>query len=151
MESLETKIERLPHELQKEVEDFVDFLTAKHRLRDADADAGDTPAVQPAADLAPFPLFSSGPESAPAEDSGIPIDPAPLPERELPPPRPLIFAEEHGTVSKDDWLTRNYLDYGALENEPEPQARAAKRAEPRDRQAGRPKTGPSPEILDWIE
>jgi len=151
MESLETKIERLPHELQKEVEDFVDFLTAKHRLREADTGSDDTPAMQPAADPSPFPLFSSGPEPASAEDSGMPVDPAPLPERELLPSRPLIFAEEQGTVSKDDWLTRNYLDYGALESEPERPARAVKKAEPKSRQAGRPKTGPSPEILDWIE
>jgi hypothetical protein len=128
MESLETKIERLPPELQKEVENFIDFLVAK---QSHGRPAPEPPAVMQEVDVPSDLSFMSSP-SQPGQ-------------RNVPHAGPVILTEEQRRPGHDDWVTRNYLDYGAFEDKPPEQHGKKRRRESRS-QSGHPR-----EILDWIE
>jgi hypothetical protein len=147
MESLETKIERLPPELQKEVEDFVDFLAAKHRP------AGPAPASAPSLQPPIHEEASPIPFAIPETDTPLAITPRETggENREVPPAGPIIFTEEMKHPGRDEWLTRNYLDYGAFEEGSEEKPRHQTRAIRKSRQARPPKVSQGPKILDWIE
>ena len=157
MESLETKIERLPPELQKEAEDFIDFLIAKHNIPErTHASLGHEIPVP--VETRSFPFF---PQTEDPDLLPVPVPEAgslmSVPESlaEVRPAGPIIMASDRGTTTKqktpshDDHLTRNYLDYGALadaEEEPRQQNRTVTVAKT-GKKSGRPE---KPVELDWV-
>lgn len=161
MESLETKIERLPPELQKEVEDFVDFLIAKHKVPERTQVSLDREAASPV-ETRSFPFF---PPMAEQEPLPVPVpEPGTLmtipgQEEEARPAGPIIFASERGTTSRqteshaetavreDDPLTRNYLDYGALADAQDERRPPTRPVVKNGKKGGDPE---KPVELDWV-
>lgn len=157
MESLETKIERLPPELQKEVEDYIDFLIAKHKPSER-ASVPQNPQPQVLVETRSFPFFpqTTEPERLPLPslepESGA-EEPASLEVSR--PSGPVIFADERGTPTKspppEDRLTRNYLDYGALEDGPEEKRPAPGNVMRNTGSRSKPNGKPTqPVDLDWV-
>ncbi|MEN6609219.1 MAG: DUF2281 domain-containing protein [Methanoregulaceae archaeon] len=155
MESLETKIERLPPELQKEVEDYIDFLIAKHKPSER-ASVPQNPQPQVLVETRSFPFF---PQTTEPERLPMPsLEPAsdqqeePAIPEEARPAGPIIFADERGTPTKsappeEDRLTRSYLDYGALEDAPAEKKPASRNIMRNGTKDGKPA---QPVDLDWV-
>ena len=156
MESLESKLERLPPEQRKEIEDFTDFLL--HRAEPAPArqpvpvqappflqEAIPSPLSVPGApELTASPANESAPRRVVVRSSA----PAVVVEEE---PEPVV---QEITVECEDLATRDYLDYGRFEKQspalpPSPAAAAVKRV--KEKIAGRVDNDKSKQLLDWID
>ncbi len=133
MESLETKIERLPPELQKEVEDFIDFLTAKHGITDSRQELP-VPGPDPTS-FSEIPFFG--------RNEPFPVSPGFPSSSES---DPVMFAAEEMKAQQDEGITRNYLDYGSFEKE-DPVKRVIRKKKTRSGSEDKP----SHRILEWIE
>ena len=142
MEPFETRFARLTPEQKQEVEDFVDFLLQKNGSR------------QPVGPLLPLPVLMNAPPVMVPEV--LPV-PEPVPERPvIIPPDPIIHAEESPSViheiaaGGDDWITRDYMDYGAFEKKPSPAtgavAKVKKNVITRRAAAEKPH-----HLLDWVD
>ena len=99
MESLESKLGRLSPDQRREIEDFVDFLLSR---------AAVVPASVPVNQPIP-PVMSSAPPVFTAQE----LSPVRLPEE---PPVPVDVNDppliQEITAGGDDWVTRDYMDYG---------------------------------------
>ncbi len=154
MESLESKLERLSPEQRKEIEDFVDFLL--HRAEPAPARPSPSVQAPPLLPVVPPPLMvpdapeSSSPfsgESAPRRVIVRSSSPAVAEEE----PEPAI---QEITVGGDDFMTRDYLDYGKFEEQPKtlpssPATEAVKRV--KEKISNRADNDKSKQLLDWID
>ncbi len=143
MESLESKIERLPPDQRKEVEDFVDFLLFRSGI------------VQES------PVLPVPPRILNAAPPLIAQEPVPILEN--PPVKSdLIFSENSSrtgpaeqlapfqeiSVPGDDRIARDYMDYGQFDRSPSPAATAVKKVKEKLQKQEEEK---KPRVsLDWI-
>ena len=148
MEPLESRIARLAPEQQQEVGDFVDFLLLKNTIRQ-------TPAIQPSLIMVKTPPVMM-PDPAPL--SIPPLQPAQsLPQAPLPAsPAPVIHAEEELsssiheiTAGGDDWITRDYMDYGQFDEKQSPATEAV--AKVRKKIIAREEMEKPHNLLDWVD
>ena len=138
MESLESKLERLAPEQRKVVEDFVDFLISR---------SGEPTAAPQMITQAP-PVLSRVPP--PLET--IHLSPVPISDTEqgLPSPSGPVPAPGQASASTgDDWITRDYMDYGQFEQAPSPATEAVKKVKQKISQ--REDQEKSHQLLDWID
>ena len=147
MESLESRIERLTPEQRREVEDFVDFLLLKNNFRETPQTASPPPPVM----MSTPPVLAADPVSllqhSPArmqdlvvqEESDPPVandDSAPTPIHEI-------------TAGGEDWITRDYMDYGRFEQAPSPATEAVKNV--KRKIIAREAKDKSGHMLDWVD
>nr|WP_319377209.1 hypothetical protein [uncultured Methanoregula sp.] len=138
MESLENRLGRLSPEQRREVEDFVDFLLSRTAPQPAALQV--SPPVPPVLTAAPPLLAVQEPPSA-----HEPAAPA-LPSDTIEPPEPVITEI---TAGGDDWVTRDYMDYGKFEEEASPATEAIKKVKQKiiiKQEQEKPR-----QILDWID
>jgi len=147
MESLESKLERLTPFQQKEVEDFVDFLLSRSGIiRDV---PGPIPVAPPLINGAPPPLTMIEPVHImtgslhETEQQSLPGSGSPSPA----PEETAGVIQEIGTGG-DDWIARDYLDYGKFE-QPSPAAEAVKKV--KEKLGRRQEQDKGNHILEWID
>ena len=147
MESLERRMELLTTEQRSEVEDFVDFLLAKDNIRQSRASTSSASPVL----LNTPPILSSAP---PPSEQPPPVhrqDPVVQDESCL----PVICADtpppqvRETVAGGDDWITRDYMDYGKFDRQPSPAEEAVKKVKRKMLQRG--EDGKPRQILDWID
>ena len=143
MESLESKIERLPPEQHKEVEDFVDFLL----FRSGIAQESPVQTVPSRILNAAPPLIVQEPvhilENPPSKTDGIPGEHS---SRSGPAEPPAPFQEI--SVPGDDRIARDYMDYGQFDRSPSPAATAVTKVKEKLRKQEEKE---KPRVsLDWI-
>ncbi len=143
MESLESKIERLPPEQHKEVEDFVDFLLFRSGIVQESPVLPVPPRILNAAP----PLIVQEPvhilENPPSMTDGIPVESS---SRTGPAEQPAPFREI--SVPGDDRIARDYMDYGKFDRAPSPAATAVTKVKEKLRKQEEEK---KPRVsLDWI-
>jgi hypothetical protein len=141
MESLESKLERLSPVQRKEVEDFVDYLIFRS------GDPQPVPRVIPEAPpiLSPAPRIQ---ESAP-----LPSAPSPslsqVQDSPLIPTQPVPASTQEFRSAGDDWISRDYMDYGQFELSPSPATEAVKKV--KQKISRREEHEKSHQLLDWID
>ena len=136
LESLESKLGRLSPDQRREIEDFVDFLLSRSAVK---------PVSVPVTQSIP-PVMSSAPPVFTAQE----LSPVRLPE-ETPVPAeadspPLI---QEITAGGDDWVTRDYMDYGKFEEQSSPATEAVKKVKQiiiKKEEQEKPR-----HILEWID
>jgi hypothetical protein len=148
MESLESKLDRLPPEQRKEVEDYVDFLLFRSGNVPSPPVAGQTPVSFQ--NVAPPPLFVQEPahhaESAPIEgnDSHLVRDsPKPIHDEEQVQPIQEIL------IGGEDRITHDYMDYGQFEQKSSPATITVKNVKEKlqkQKEQEKPRV-----MLDWID
>ena len=142
MDSLESRMERLTPEQQREVEDFIDFLLLKNNFRQVPATASPPPPVM--MDTPPVLSADPTPVQSPVrmqdlivrDESRSPASPAPPPIREI-------------ATDGEDWITRDYVDYGKFEETSSPATEAVKKVKKKiiTREAeDKPR-----HLLDWVD
>jgi hypothetical protein len=147
MESLESKLDRLSPEQRREVEDFVDFMLQKSTTL---LPAPLAPAaVSPPLAAASVPFFDQEPVSAPE-----PVKLHDLIRRKDPPAastqEDVASLVQEISISDDDSLTGDYLDYGKFEPaSPSPATEAVKRVKEKIRE--KKEHDPAPHLLEWID
>ena len=138
MESLENKLDRLSPDQRGEVEDFVDFLLSRTAVISVSPPV--ISSVPPIMSSAP-PVISSqdlAPVGAPAESGA---------HEETPPPEPSPIHEI--TAGGDDWITRDYMDYGKFDPQSSPATEAITKGKQKiiiRQEQEKPR-----QILDWID
>jgi hypothetical protein len=144
MESLESRIGRLTLEQQKEVEDFVDFLLLKNTIRQAPTFT------------APAIVMLNTPPVQSTEPS--PLQPLPsvrmqdiVAREELHSPMTSVDPEliHEITVGGDDWVTRDYMDYGKFDLQDSPATEAVKKVKQKIIARQEQETGKH--LLDWVD
>ena len=150
MESLESKLERLSPGQRKEVEDFVDFLI--FRSGDPQPPPRIIPQAPPILSVSPPPMepvtLSLQPSQVPSpstQDMLMRDAPRDSPGMSRPDPAPVQEARSTG----DDWITRDYMDYGQFEQAPSPATDAVKKVKQKISQ--REEHDKSRQLLDWID
>ncbi len=149
MESLERKLDRLPPEKRKEIEDFVDFLLSRPITETSppDSSCDPFPVLQsPSPPLTlpesmpgmeTFPVRSREPSAAdPAADTLTGEEPADAPFHEI------------GGGARDH-TTHDYMDYGQFESPSSPAAEAVKKV--RRRIIAREIEERPRHLLDWVD
>jgi len=138
LESLENKLDRLSPDQRREVEDFVDFLLSR---------AAVIPVPPPVAPQVP-PVMSSAPPVLSSQDLspvGIMADPPASPGTDDPVPTPI----HEIAVGGDDWVTRDYMDYGKFEKQESPATEAVKKV--KQKIIARQAEEKSKDLLDWVD
>lgn len=136
LESLESKLGRLSSDQRREIEDFVDFLLSRAAIM---------PVLHPVTQPVP-PVMSSAPPVFTAQElspAWLPEDPPVPVETDAP---PLI---QEITAGGDDWVTRDYMDYGKFEEQPSPATEAVKKVKQiiiKKEEQEKPR-----HILEWID
>lgn len=139
MESLESKLDRLAPEQRKEVEDFVDFLI--FRSGEPQAASRMIPQAPPSLETVPLPPVPTPVSSPPRMQ-----DPPQVSSSEpIPAPAP---AEESRSTG-DDWITRDYIDYGQFERAPLPATEVVKKV--KQKISKHEEQEKSHQLLDWID
>ena len=151
MESLENKLERLSPVQRKEVEDFVDYLIFR---------SGNPQPIPRIIPQAP-PILSSAPptlETLPVSHSPAPVVSPPqmqdLLRHDLLPSSPSVVQPgpaplQEARSASDDWIARDYIDYGQFEQAPSPAMEAVKKVKQKISQ--REEREKSHQLLDWID
>jgi hypothetical protein len=143
VESLEHKLDRLSLEQRREVEDFVDFLLSRNApVTTALPASAPAPSVPPV--LVDTPPVLPVHDLQPAHET-VTVSPPPT-EDSPEPPEPVI---SEIAVGGDDWITRDYMDYGKFEPEPSPATEAVKKVRRKIIQKGQEEK--PRQILDWID
>lgn len=141
MESLESKLDRLSPEQRREIEDFVDFLLQKPK----------TPLPGPLAPAAVPLVLPTG--SVPFFDKEPVSSPDPVKLHDLirrKDPAAASIQEDDTSVSDNDSLTGNYLDYGKYEPAPpSPATEAVKRIKEKIREKKAHDVATT--MLEWID
>jgi hypothetical protein len=141
MESLESKLERLSPVQRKEVEDFVDYLIFR---------SGDPQPVPRVIPEAP-PILSPAPrllESAPLPPAPDPYPPQVQDSSSIS-SRPIAAPPQESRSAGDDWISRDYMDYGQFEQSPSPATEAVKNV--KQKISRREEHEKSHQLLDWID
>jgi len=134
LESLESKLGRLSPDQRREVEDFTDFLLSRAAVVPLPV-----PAAVPPVMLSAPPVFSAQ-ELSPAR---VPNDtPAPVETND-----PVLIQEI--TAGGDDWVTRDYMDYGKYEEQSSPATEAVKKV--KQKIIARQVEERSKDLLDWVD
>jgi hypothetical protein len=146
VESLESRFARLTPEQQKEVEDFMDFLLLKNTLRQVPVVSQpppmmlNTPPV-----MVPDPAFAVQRSPVPAPVLATPADSSSFPpvnDTDSPPMHEI-------TVGDEDWISRDYMDYGKFEPQPSPATEAVRKV--KQRIIVREEQDKSHHLLDWVD
>jgi len=142
VESLESKLDRLSPDQRKVVEDFVDFLLSRSAAPgSAHLVPSQVPVIPPV--LAPTqPVLMAQDLQPPTREPTPPIQPADTPE----PAEPVITEI---TAGGDDWVTRDYMDYGKFEEQSSPATEAVKKVKRKLIEKGQEEK--PRRILDWID
>lgn len=136
MESLENKLDRLSSDQRREVEDFVDFLLSRAAAVPVPPP---TPAAIPPVMSAAPPVFSA------QELSPVRVhEEHPAPGETNDPP---VIQEI--TAGGDDWITRDYMDYGKFEQQPSPATEAVKKV--KQKIIARQAEERSKDLLEWVD
>ena len=141
MESLESKLERLSPVQRKEVEDFVDYLIFR---------SGDPQPVPRVIPEAP-PILSPAPRIL----ESAPLPPAPDPSLSQMQDSPSISSNpvtaprQEPRSAGDDWISRDYMDYGQFEQSPPPATETVKNVN--QKISRREEHEKSNLLLDWID
>jgi hypothetical protein len=142
MESLESRMERLTPEQRKEVEDFVDFILLKNNIRQAPATASPPPPVM--MNTPPVLSIDQSPHQPPVRMQDLVIrDESRSPDIAVPSPLREI------TSDSEDWITRDYVDYGKFEQAPSPATEAVKKV--KQKIIAREAEDKSRHLLDWVD
>lgn len=154
MDSLESKLDRLTPIQRREVDDFVDFLLQQS--------SGSTPAkvlvprIPDPSGIAPPPFTMQ--ESAPAPEPVPPRNTVIIHAEEAPvispPPDEAEYpVAQEITVSVDDPVTRDYMDYGRFDQPREEQSSPATEAIKKVRQKliHKSEQESTNKLLDWID
>lgn len=141
MESLESKLERLSPVQRKEVEDFVDYLI----FRSGDPQPAPRMIPQAPPILSPAPRIPESAPLPPAPDLSVSQmqDSPSIPSHPVPAPR-----QESGSAG-DDWISRDYMDYGQFEQSPSPATEAVRKV--KQKIGRREEHEKSHQLLDWID
>jgi hypothetical protein len=148
MESLESKLERLSPVQRKEVEDFVDYLI--FRSGNPQPVPRMIPQVPPILSsvppgLEPAPRSSPDPVSSPPLVQDLQQDTLPISPTVSSPQSPV----QEVRSANDDWISRDYMDYGQFEQSPSPATDAVKKVKQKIGQ--REEHDKSRQLLDWID
>lgn len=156
MESLETKLTRLPPERQREVEDFVDFLLQRQGEKPP---ASSSTASLPPVPVVPVPVAPPPPlpfrEPAAGQSSAAPDELIRQSDKlHSPVEEPTTLPVHETAPGKEDPVTAEYMDYGRFEvkgksSAPSPADEAVRRV--KIRLSGKRKTGPADNLLDWVD
>jgi len=149
MESLESKLDRLAPEQMKEVEDFVDFLLV--RSGEPQPSPRIISQAPPVLSTAPPPLETVSPSPAPDASSlrmqdHIMRDPLQSSPSVI---RPATAPAQESPPAGEDWITRDYIDYGQFESAPSPATEAVKKV--KQKISRREEQEKSHQLLDWID
>lgn len=146
MESFESRFARLTPEQQKEVEDFLDFLLLKNTLRQAPVVSPSPPVMLNTPPvMVPDPgmaLRVSGSSLAPPANAAE--DSAPVPTGDTD-----STTMHEITVGDEDWISRDYMDYGKFEPQPSPATEAVKKV--KQKIIAREEQDKSRHLLDWVD
>ncbi len=146
MESFESRFARLTPEQQKEVEDFADFLLLKNTLRQTPVMVQPPPVMMNTPPvMVPDPAVSVQCSLGPAPVVTTPSGPssiAPMNEPDSPPIHEI-------TVGDEDWISRDYMDYGKFEAPPSPAAEAVRKV--KQKIIVREEQDKSRHLLDWVD
>jgi len=147
MESLESRMERLTLEQRREVEDFMDFLLLKNNIRQGPVSVPSPPPVM----MNTPPVLSSEEPSFPRQspvrmqDSIIRNEPRP----------PVITTDQDSSPVREnneegeDWITRDYMDYGKFDQSFSPATEAVKKV--KQKINARESEDNSRRLLDWVD
>jgi len=147
MESLESRMERLTPEQRREVEDFVDFLLLKNNIRQVSVSV---PSPQPV-------MINTPPLLSPDESPFLRQPPVRMQDLIIRDEShyPVISADpdsssvRENTAEGEDRITRDYMDYGKVDQPPSPATEAVKKVKQKiiAREAG----DKSRQLLDWVD
>ena len=145
MESLESKLDRLSPEQRMEIEDFVDFLIFRSGIfQELPAASPVPPRIQ---NVAP-PLIVQEPvhilENSPVK--GCDTIPVENPSGPVPAEQPTPFHEI--SVTGDDRISGDYMDYGQFDRPPSPATTAVQKV--KEKLQKREKDEKPRVSLDWI-
>jgi hypothetical protein len=147
VESFESRFSRLTPEQQKEVEDFMDFLLLKNTLRQGPVVSQpppmmlNTPPVMvpdPAIGVQRIPRPAQVPGTPAADPSSFP----PINDTDSPPMHEI-------TAGDEDWISRDYMDYGKFEPQPSPATEAVRKV--KQKIITREEQDKSKHLLDWVD
>lgn len=147
MESFESRFARLTPEQQKEVEDFADFLLLKNTLRQTPVVAQPPPVMHN-----PPPVMVPDSCMAPQRVSGTTPAPIISPEPSAPAalsPEPDPTPIHEITVGDEDWISRDYMDYGRFEQQSSPATEAVRKV--KQKIIAREEQDRSKHLLDWVD
>lgn len=149
MESLESKLDRLPPEKRKEIEDFVDFLLSRTV----------TETIPPDSSGDPFPVLQSPPPplTLPEPMPGVKAFPVRTKEPSAADTTAdALIGEETGHTpfheiggGYQDPVTHDYMDYGQFESPSSPATEAVKKV--KRRIIAREMQERPPHLLDWVD
>jgi hypothetical protein len=147
MESLESRMERLTPEQRREVEDFVDFLLLKNNFREPPQTASPPPPFM----MSTPPVLTADPVSSllhsPARMQDLVVQEESKPPMVVDEPAPPPINEI--TAGGEDWITRDYMDYGRFEEAPSPATEAVKNV--KRKIIAREAKDKSGHMLDWVD
>jgi hypothetical protein len=149
MNSLESKLGQLSSDQRKEAEDFVDFLLSRSGplpVRDVSLTAPPVLTLSPSV-MTALETHHEEPGSEPVMGHDIPRTEGPQ-VNPVPVSGPESIAREI-TSDGDDWITRDYMDYGQFEHGPSPTDEAVKKVKQNlIRKSAEEK---SHQLLEWID
>jgi len=142
MESLESRMERLTPEQRREVEDFVDFILLKNNIRQAPAITSPPPPVM----MSTPPVLSADTASS---QPGVRMQDLVIGDESRSPDIAVSSPIREIASDNDDWITRDYVDYGKFEQASSPATEAVKKVKQKiiAREAG----DKSRHLLDWVD
>lgn len=147
MESLESRIERLTPEQRREVEDFVDFLLLKNNFSQAPSASSSPPPVMMNAPPVLFtdPIPTARPPALRMQDLVVQEEPRLPAISDGSDPSPV-----HEIAAGDeDWITRDYMDYGRFKQAPSPATEAVKNM--KRETIARETEDRSRHLFDWVD
>lgn len=145
MEPFESRFARLTPEQQKEVEDFADFLLLKNTLRQSPVVAQPPPVM-----LNTPPVMVPDPGGAVPRVTGSspsPVNPVEVSAATSPSDTDDATIHEI-TVGNEDWISRDYMDYGKFESQPSPATVAVRKV--KQKIIAREEQDKSRHLLDWV-
>jgi hypothetical protein len=146
MESFESRFARLTPEQQKEVEDFADFLLLKNTLRQTPVIVQPPPVMMNTPPvMVPDPAVSVQRSTGPAPVVATPSDSSAFPPMNDTDSTPM----HEITVGDEDWISRDYMDYGKFEAQPSPAAEAVRKV--KQKIIVREEQDKSRHLLDWVD
>lgn len=143
MESLESRIARLPPEQQREVEDFVDFLLLRNNIRQVAPPVSPSPVINTPPVMA-LDLSTSGPALVVPGVAARKEPPSPILNAD---PAPAAFQEI--TAGGEDWITRDYMDYSKFEEQTSPATDAVRNV--KRKLIAREEKDARHHLLDWVD
>jgi hypothetical protein len=147
MESLESRMERLTPDQRREVEDFVDFLLLKNNIRQVPVSAPSPPPLM----MNTRPLLSPD-QSSLLQQPPVRVQDLMIQDESRP---PVISADRapssvrENTAEGEDWITRDYMDYGKVDQQPSSATEAVKKM--KQKMITQEAEDKFRQLLDWVD